>query len=577
MSERFPVSAVPDRPEFEVRVDGTALEPVVQRDVVDIEVAEEVNGHGRAVLALQNWNPDTRTVRHSDDGPFQPGAEIEVLVGYHSELTSVFSGVISSLTGHFPSSGPPLLRIEARSRSILLANPPRSRVFEEVSDGDVATSIASEYGLGSDASEGVVHPSVVLHRTTDWQHLRERASELGWVVYVRDSDLVFRPPAALDDPVELTWGQNIRELHITQDLSHVADPVLVTGWDPEGLEAVDTEADEPRAEVETGDRPNHGSALEDAGWPARQGISPTALPLGADETDARASGQARKAALTHYSGKGATIGLPDLRCDSWLRLQDVGTRLSGPHYVSGVRHRVSARGFTTEFQVGAPPRLAPPAPAAAERALLIGVVEALDDPLGWGRVKVAFPWRSDAVEPVWARLATTDAGPEMGTLFIPDVGQEVVVAFLEGDASNPIVLGSLWNGQQAPPLAVEEENAIRAIVTRSGHALHFDDGDGKSVTLKTADDSELVLSDADGSIVLTESASGNSVSLSSDGIVLEAASGDVVLSAPAGKVIMEASGIEGTSTGAAKLESSATLDLKASATLGIQGALVNIN
>lgn len=102
---RYGTAATPDRPEFEVRVAGTAVEPLVQRDVVGIDVAEEVGKHGRLSLLVQNWDPDSRTVRHSDDGPFAPGADVEVLLGYHSSLTSVFAGVVAAVTTHFPTGG----------------------------------------------------------------------------------------------------------------------------------------------------------------------------------------------------------------------------------------------------------------------------------------------------------------------------------------------------------------------------------------------------------------------------------------------------------------------------------------
>src|SRR5690606_22048297 len=100
---RYGTAATPDRPEFEVRVGGTRLDPLVQRDVVEVDVAEEVGRHARAVLLLQNWDADTRTVRHSDDGPFPPGTDVEVLLGYHSALEPVFDGVVVAVTAHFPA------------------------------------------------------------------------------------------------------------------------------------------------------------------------------------------------------------------------------------------------------------------------------------------------------------------------------------------------------------------------------------------------------------------------------------------------------------------------------------------
>lgn len=579
MTERFPVAAVPDRPEFEVRIDGTAVAPLVQRDVVEIDVSEEVNRHGRLSLLVQNWDDDRAVVRHSDSGPFAPGRAVEVLLGYHSRLDSVFAGVITAVATHFTQAAVPTLQVEARSKSVMLAHPARSRVFEEATDGDVVQAIAADYGLTAEAEDGSSHPFVVVGDRPDWDYLVERAQELGWVTFARGDALVFRPPAAPEeDRPSLTWGLNITEVHLTQDLERRADPSVVTGWDPGELEVVDADADEGRAGVSTGDRPGHGGALGDAGWPLRRRLVPETAPLSPEEADARAVGRARLDALAHVSGYGSTIGVPALRADSWLDVDAVGTRMAGPHYVSAVRHRLSARGFVTEFQLGLPPPLVPPRAREPRATLRIGRVEDLDDPLGWGRVKVSLPWRSDAPEPIWARLATLDAGPGEGTWFVPDVGREVVVGNLEGDDAEAVVLGSLWNGQEVPPETIDpEKNAVRSIVTRSGHFIRFDDGDGARIEISTAEGQAIVLSDADGVLELREGGGKNTIRISGDGIALEAGQGDVTISAPAGKVALDGSGLEGKATGPASLESSATLDLKASATLGIRGALVNIN
>ena len=161
------MTAQPDRPAFEVTASGSALEPLVAADVVEIDVHEEVGRHARCVLMVQNWDGDKRAVRHSDNGPFTPGADLAVSLGFHSDLTPVFEGVIASITAHFPSGGRPTLRVEARSKSILLEHPPRSRQLADVSDSDVASAIASDYSLSADAENGVTRPPCSQHPSLD--------------------------------------------------------------------------------------------------------------------------------------------------------------------------------------------------------------------------------------------------------------------------------------------------------------------------------------------------------------------------------------------------------------------------
>jgi uncharacterized protein involved in type VI secretion and phage assembly len=576
---RYGTTATPDRPEFEVRVAGTAVPPLVQRDVVEIDVAEEVGRHGRLALLVQNWNPDARTVRHSDDGPFAPGAEIEVLMGYHAELTSVFAGVVAAVTTHFPACGQPVLRVEARSRSILLEHPPRSRQLEAVSDADVASAVAADYSLTADAGTGVTRPAVVSDRRSDWDLLTARAAELGWVTYVRDKTLVFRPPADNADPIELEYGLNVSELHLTQDLTRSVDAVVGAGWDVDALETFESQVGATQAGLDLGDRTDHGAAVSEAGWPLREERAARASLPGTDQADAIALGRQRTAALAHYHGYGEVVGNPALRCDGWLSVTGVGERMSGPYYVTAARHRLSARGFRTEFQVGTPPALLPPSPRTGRLApLTIGVVASLEDPDGMNRVQVRLPWRGDSGAGVWARLATLDAGDGFGTVFVPGVGQEVLVAPLDGDDATLVVLGSLFNGAQASPVAVtDDENLVRAVVSPDGHRITLQDGDASAVTIETPAGHKLRLAEADSEVTLTHGDSGNAIRLSDDGIELTAAKGDIVLKAGSGQVKLDASAIEGKSSGPAKLESSATFDVKASATLVLKGALVQIN
>ena len=575
---RYGTAATPDRPEFEVRVDGKAVAPLVQRDVVEIDVAEEVGRHGRLALLLQNWDPDTRTVRHSDDGPLVPGAQVEVLVGYHSELTSVFAGVVAAVTTHFPAGGQPVLRVEARARSILLEHPPRSRRLTGT-DADVASAVAADYSLTPDAATGVTRAAVVSDRRSDWDLLTARAAELGWVVYVRDRTLVFRPPAEKTQPVELEYGRNVTELHLTQDLTYAVDTVVAAGWDIGALETVESEADAAQADLDVGDRLDHGAAIADAGWPLRTERLARASVTGTDAADALAAGRQRATALAHVHGTCVVVGNPALRCDSWLEVTGAGARMSGPHYITAVRHRLSARGYRTEVQVGRPPVLVPRTPDAARPGrLLAAVVESLEDPDSRNRVRVRPLWRGEAGEGVWARLATLDAGDGYGTVFVPDVGQEVLIGTLDGDDGTPVVLGSLFNGAQAAPVGISgNTNPTRAIVSPEGHTIRLDDGDGSAISIETPSGNRLWLSEQDSQVILEHGDSGNSITVSDSGIELKAATGDLVLSAPAGKVKLDATGIEGTSSGPAKLSSSATFDVSASATLGLTGALVTIN
>jgi uncharacterized protein involved in type VI secretion and phage assembly len=82
--------------------------------------------------------------------------------------------------------------------------------------------------------------------------------------------------------------------------------------------------------------------------------------------------------------------------------------------------------------------------------VVTALVKDIRDPMGLGRVKVSLPWLGENEYEAWARVATLMAGKNRGSWFIPDVDDEVLIAFEHGDPRRPYVLGALWNGSDTP-------------------------------------------------------------------------------------------------------------------------------
>ncbi|MEM1167737.1 MAG: phage baseplate assembly protein V [Cyanobacteria bacterium P01_H01_bin.35] len=110
----------------------------------------------------------------------------------------------------------------------------------------------------------------------------------------------------------------------------------------------------------------------------------------------------------------------------------------------------------------------------------IGIVTNNKDPEGLGRIKVKFPWLSEDEESYWARILTPMAGNDRGIYFLPEVDDEVLVAFGQGDMNVPYILGALWNGKDKPPAQNDDgKNNQRMIKSRSGHQIILDDTEGE--------------------------------------------------------------------------------------------------
>jgi uncharacterized protein involved in type VI secretion and phage assembly len=182
-----------------------------------------------------------------------------------------------------------------------------------------------------------------------------------------------------------------------------------------------------------------------------------------------------------------------------------------------------------------------------------GVVTNNKDEKKLGRIKLKFPWLSENNETDWVRIATFMAGGERGSFFLPEVGDEVLVAFEQGDINHPYVIGALWNDKAKPPETnADGKNNIRLIKSRSGHIIRLDDTGGNEKI-------EIVDKSSNNKVIIDTK--NNKISIIS--------SKDIEISAPSGKVSIAANEIEIQSTAATKIEAGADMTVK--------GTTVNIN
>ena len=193
--------------------------------------------------------------------------------------------------------------------------------------------------------------------------------------------------------------------------------------------------------------------------------------------------------------------------------------------------------------------------------VVVGIVTNNKDTEKLGRVKVKIPRISSEDESNWARVISFMAGKDRGAFFLPEIDDEVLVAFEYGDINMPYVIGSLWNGKDVPPENNSDgKNNIRVIRSRSGHVITLDDSDGSE---------QIKIMDKTKKNMIIIDAKNNTISIKSDK--------DIELLAPNGKVTIEAMDLETKSTASTKIEATSSLDVKASGNLNIKGAMVNIN
>jgi phage baseplate assembly protein gpV len=171
-----------------------------------------------------------------------------------------------------------------------------------------------------------------------------------------------------------------------------------------------------------------------------------------------------------------------------VHVSDAGTfklAATGKFGLVRVTHRWDGAHYSNDF--AASPWAAFTSETRPPRPLAPGFVtaEVVDnrDPQGLGRLRVRYRWQDQPARTLWMRVATPHAGNGRGMLFLPEPGDEVVVAFEQGDPERPCVMGSVWNGKDRAPHQI----GMQRIVTKSGNALHLSDEQGKeTVEIHTA-------------------------------------------------------------------------------------------
>jgi uncharacterized protein involved in type VI secretion and phage assembly len=287
---------------------------------------------------------------------------------------------------------------------------------------------------------------------------------------------------------------------------------------------------------------------------------------------------------------GVAQGNPALKAGVAIKVDNLGAPFDGKYTVTTTRHRIDpTTGYTTSFAVtGAHDRslLGLTGSSGQQRApsgVVIGKVSDNNDPEKLGRVRLMLPWLSDDYVSAWARTVQAGAGKDRGTLIVPEVGDEVLVVFEQGDLSRPYVLGGLYNGVDLPDSKGIEpidsgSGAVnrRSIVSRKGHRIDLLDQDGKAegITLATGDGKLSVTVDAT-STTITVHADGTVKIEGSQGIVIDSAAAKLELKG--GEISVSATGnlqLKGANT---TLEGSAKAEVKGGALCSVSAALVKIN
>jgi Rhs element Vgr protein len=304
-----------------------------------------------------------------------------------------------------------------------------------------------------------------------------------------------------------------------------------------------------------------------------------------DDTELKAVADSKlvKSRLGRMQGRMKLQGNAAVNPGDLVAIEGVGDRYKGNVFATAVRHEIARGTWHTDIQFGNNPNwfaneqdVNEPAAAAmlpSIQGLQIGVVTDLEDPEGASRIKVKVPVIDMNEEGIWARQATADAGNNRGINIRPEVGDEVIVGFINGDPRHAVILGALHSSKNAAPVEAKNDNHEKGWVTRSGMKFIFND-DEKSIDIETPAGNKIFITEKDQKISVTDQ-SGNKIETSPDGISMESAK-DIIMKAT-GDIKMEGINIEAKASAGFKAEGSGQASLKSSGTTSVQGSLVQLN
>lgn len=565
---------------FTVKVEG--VEVGREHHLMAVTVTKAANRIASARLAYADGAAATGRFPLSSGELFVPGRAVQILAGSTDDPVVLFTGIVIRQSLKIRDRVTPQVVVECRHRAVKLTVGVNNGYFVDRTDSDIITTLVERAGLRAEVeATEVTHKQQVQYDCTDWDYLLMRAEANGLVVFTNGEEVAVRSPATDAAPAcRLLFGATILEMDVQMDARGQYNAVTGRTWDGALQEVVERQATDPGIAG-----PGNLGVADLAGVVGLDSYRLQHPAVAADEAQAWADAHWLKTQMSRVSGRIKCEGIGTVNPGDLVTLGGVGDRYNGTAYVSGVRHDFDlVQGWKTHLQVGGldgwlgrqQPVTAPKAAALVPgiNGLQIGVVTGNEDPDGEHRVRVRMPLVSSDQDGVWCRVAALDAGHERGFFFRPEIGDEVVLGFVNDDPRHPVILGMLHSSAKPAPLAGSDDNHEKIYRSRSGMEISFND-DTSVLRLATPAGNTVTLSEADRAVIL-EDQHGNRLAMDQSGITIESSTA-LTLKAATALTIEAATSLAVTGSADLKLEGSGGVEISSSGVTTIRGSLVRIN
>lgn len=548
---------------FQVSIDGAPLNDAKREALLDAVVEQSSELPDAATLRFgislfQEGGEDLLTL-----SAFPEGAEVKIETrNLDSATSTLFEGEIVGVEMDLTSIGPSTLTVRALHPAHRLMRGSRQLTFLQQSDGDIFKKVVTAVSLTArnNAVGGNVYPYTIQDNLSDWEFLQLIARRRGARVGCGSGkEVVLDAFGGQATTAKVKWGEDLLNFRPRTHGAGQVDKVIVRGWDPKTKALVTATATDLSMGV-----PSAGTNVTKGkkGLPASEYVLTNQAVVSQAEAQALADSTLRRLRGRYLQMEALCTGDAKYKPGVDLEVSNVGERFNGSYPITSAVHTYSpGEGYSTQvFSTGRDAEGLLPAlgNGAAEAphgsgmglgSFAIAIVTNNNDAEKLGRVKVKFPALNDAQESFWCRLVSPMAGAGRGFLFIPEINDEVLVAFEQGSPHLPYVIGVLWNGKDTIPddmskAVVGGKVERRTIKTRVGHTITFDDSDGaRSVKVVTKDGHYLLLDDINNLLNLKDKSGSNNVLIDSAGGNIEInAKTNITMKAATGKITLEAAG-----------------------------------
>lgn len=564
---------------FKLLTEGEELSNAYE--IKSIGVTKQVNKVPTAKIVLIDGEASSREFKLSNEELLVPGKKIEITAGYHSDEETIFKGIVIKHNVKIRENTSQLI-IECKDEAVKMTLSRNSKYFYDSTDSEIIEQLIGDHGLEKDVeSMSFQHKELVQYDATDWDFMLMRAQANGKLCFIEDGKItVVKPDVSQSEVETITFGATMLDFDAEIDARHQVKKVSSYAWNHADQELLEIEAQDPSVSLngnitssDLSDVVNvenlqlrHGGALTD------------------NELQNWADAKLLFQQLAKVRGRVKFQGIPNVKPNTILKLEGVGDRFNGKVYVSGVSHSISEGNWTVNAEFGINPKWFSESTEVSSKpaagllpninGLQVGVVSQLqDDPDEEDRILVQIPIINNAEQGIWCRLASLDAGDLRGFVFRPEIGDEVIIGFINDDPNDAVVLGMLHSSTKPAPISGSDDNHEKGLVTRSEMKVLFDD-DKKVIEISTPAGKIITLDEDQGNIVIADDNS-NTVTIDDSGITLNSPK-DINIKAT-GDVNIEGTNVSIAANANFKAEGSAGAEVSTSAVAVLKGSLVQIN